>query len=216
MPLPELLENKDQPRNAVAENQLVLAHHAQDLAREHRQFGGSSNDSNDLLDMITDMKVARGLTAAGTLLSSGCAGFLREGATAKDLAFLRHAQPQPWADASRFNESTLGSLRYELQRTKGLGPGTIAPQEEALMNIGARGALKGILTGVAGVGATCAVDMMFFSDTPRTGMSTMVDLIGMPMIGYAPINPGLKVLGMAAIHTAGRLYDRYLAKEIGL
>jgi hypothetical protein len=203
---PEQFEIKPSRAGAPAANDLSLLGIAQP---DKSGFGNSdNNDSSDLFGSIGS-RTMRGIGAGATLYMNGLAGFHRELANMADLKQLQQVNPSRWADTITWNERSLGSVRYELQQNRAAGSWRLQGEDHALERIGARGIAKGVAIGVAALGANMALDVTVFQDTPRTWVSEMADVVGMPLIGIAPINPYAKGAAMVGLHTAGRLYDKY-------
>jgi hypothetical protein len=214
MPNPEQFDVKPVNQNAAQEgNPLSLL----DLQERNPYTSGrlstGESDPLDAFDVVGSQSI-RGIAAASTLFASGLSGFHTELASMKDLARLRELNPRTWGDTLTWNEKSLGSVRYELQQHRATaGAYRLQGEQHVLDGIKTRGAIKGVAVGAAALVGTMAVDALVFGDTPRTAESQLVDAIGLPAIGFAPMNPYLKGAAMVGLHTAARLYDKYFVDD---
>jgi hypothetical protein len=148
---------------------------------------------------------ARGIGAGGAIVGSSIMGMMVEGATMRDLAVLRTANPSIW---SSYTAAELGSVRGALANA----PSYMGTAErEMLHTLNGRGAFKGLAAGAAGIAGSIAVDALLFGDTRRTEVSKFTDMVGLPLVSLLPINPYAKAAAIVTAHTLGRLYDKHFA-----
>lgn len=219
MAKPEQVESKQQQKEeAQSETSTTLANEALEQAIALRSAQGQSTrlgdasasqygvDSDDLFDTLGSTKNLRGFGAAATLISSGTSGFAREAANCRDLNYLKNNVYKSWDDVA------VSSVRYELEHGS-RATSLMSAESSVLSQIKTRGAIRGVGVAALALGGTMATDAYFFSETPRTGLSTVIDAVGLPAIGYAPMNSWAKGASMVGLHAVGRVADHYYSKE---
>ncbi len=217
MPITDQPEAK--PRSPEPQTGIALRDQAMELAQTsphswNKNSAASENEPDSLLITgIPSEKEMRKISGAATIFSSGVTNFVREGAHMNDLNNLRNVNPANWGNPAEWNKFSLASVRHTLQHNKAIDAWRLPGEDHALDGIRARGAAKGVVLGAGAIVANCAVDAMFFSDTPRSWVSNSVDLAIVPAIGFAPINPYLKAAAMIGVHSLSRVYDRYYGNE---
>lgn len=211
---PDAKSRSHEPQTGIA-----LRDHAMELAQTspqawNKNLSASENEPDSLLITgIPSEKELRRIGGAATLFSSGLSNFMREGAHMNDLNNLRTISPSNWGNPAEWNKFSLGSVRYTLEHNKAIDAWRLPGEDHALDGIRARGAVKGVVLGAGALVSNCAIDAMFFSDTPRSWVSNTVDLALVPAIGFAPINPYLKAAAMVGVHTLSRVYESYYGNE---